>query len=285
MAVYIKETYYYNMSRIIRLAIILILAANAHATKELAVTIDDLPFLYGRYLSDSAQNAKFHDILKILKKHDIKVIGFVIGAHVNSVTSPLLDDFVTAGHAVGNHTFSHPDLNDTPIDRYEDDIARGEDAIFKWVDSVKYFRYPMLHQGPTEHKYIGVANYLAAHSYVNVPVTIDNDDWLYNRDFTEARKRGDTALADSIGLGYLAHMQKMTRYYDSIAVAKLHRDIKHILLIHMTELNALYLDTLLSWYESEGWKFVSPQEALTDPVYKIEDTYIGEMGLSWLLRF
>ncbi len=285
MAIEGSGTYYNNMYRAIFLILIFILAHTACAAKELAVTIDDLPFLYGRYLSDSAQGAKFHDILRTLKRHKIKIIGFVVGSRVDSKTAPLLDDLIADGHTIGNHTYTHPDLNTTSIASYEDDIAKGETAISKWVGKTRYFRYPFLHQGPTDHKYIGIANYLAAHAYINVPVTIDNDDWLYNRDFTEARKNRDTALADSIGQEYLAHMQKMTLYYDSIAVAKLHRDIKHILLIHMTELNAVYLDSLLNWYESQAWKFVTPQEALTDPVYQINDTYIGENGISWILRF
>lgn len=261
------------------------LAGNSFAGKELAVTIDDLPFLYGRYLTDSAGTERFRDILDVLKKHNVRVIGFVVGSQLDSSRAPLLDQFVADGHLVGNHTYTHPDLNNTLIEWYKDDIIKCEAAISKWVGETKYFRYPCLHQGPTEIKYTVIADFLKADSFVNVPVTIDNDDWLYNREFAKALKERDQIAADSIGQSYLKHMQAMTLYYDSIAVAKLGRDIKHILLIHMSELNAVYLDSLLSWYETQGWKFITPEEALTDPLYQIKDTYIGKNGTSWLLRF
>ena len=255
------------------------------AAKQMGVTIDDLPFLYGRYLTDSAGAECFRDILDVLKKYNVRVIGFVVGSQLHASREPLLDQFVADGHLVGNHTYTHPDLNNTLIEWYKNDIIKCEAGISKWVGRTKYFRYPCLHQGPTEIKYTAIADFLKADSFVNVPVTIDNDDWLYNREFTKALKERDQITADSIGQSYLEHMQAMTHYYDSIAVAKLGRDIKHILLIHMSEINAIYLDSLLNRYKAGGWEFITPEEALTDSLYRIKDTYIGEKGTSWLLRF
>lgn len=268
------------------LFICIFLEANAvSSAKQLAISIDDLPFIYGRYLSDSEGSERFREILGVLRKHDVQVIGFVVGGQIKTDRSDLLDEFIADGHVVGNHTFTHADLNSTSIDSYLDDIARCEKAIRPWMGSLRYYRYPCLHQGPTEAKYSAVTRFLAAHGYINVPVTIDNDDWLYNREYQEALHKRDTAAADSIGRVYLEHMQERTRYFDSLACTRLNRDIKHILLIHMNELNAVYLDQLLTWYEEQGWFFITPEEALKDSVYRIQDTYIGRNGTSWLLRF
>lgn len=273
------------MFRALLVIAVVICAGTAQAAKELAVTIDDLPFLYGRYLSDSVESERFRDVLEILRQHDVKVIGFVVGSRINERRRQLLDEFVAEGHVVGNHTFTHPDLNTTSVDWYNDDIMKCEHALEKWVHQAKYFRYPYLHQGPNESKHSAVAQFLKVHGYTNVPVTIDNDDWLYNREYTTALKKRDTPAADSIGRVYIAHMQAMTRRFDSLAVAKLRRDVKHILLIHMTELNSVYLDQLLTWYEEQGWRFITPAEALTDSLYQVQDTYIGPNGTSWLLRY
>jgi peptidoglycan/xylan/chitin deacetylase (PgdA/CDA1 family) len=253
--------------------------------KDLCVTIDDLPFIYGQYLADSAGAGRFGDILATLKKYNIKTIGFVVGSQVDSSRAPLLDRFVAEGHIIGNHTFTHLDLNSSSVKSYQDDIRDGEIAIYNWIGETKYFRYPCLHQGQTRGKYDAIAEFLKSGDFVNVPVTIDNDDWLYNKNFSLALNDGDKIAADSIGKNYLEHMQAMTQYYDSIAVAKLGRDINHILLIHMNEINAVYLDSLLSLYLAQGWRFITPEEALADSLYKIKDTYIGEKGTSWLLRF
>ncbi|MCX6835927.1 MAG: polysaccharide deacetylase family protein [candidate division Zixibacteria bacterium] len=273
------------MFRALFVIAVMICASTAQAAKELAVTIDDLPFLYGRYLPDSVGSERFRDVLKILRQHDVKVIGFVVGSQINERRQQLLDEFVAEGHVVGNHTFTHPDLNTTSVDWYNDDIMKCEEAIGPWVDTAKYFRYPCLHQGSTEVKYSTVSQFLAVHKYVNVPVTIDNDDWRYNKEYAEALNEQDSAAADSIGCAYIAHMQEMTLHYDSVALAKLNRDVKHILLIHMTQLNSVYLGQLLTWHEEQGWRFITPAEALTDSVYQVRDTYIGPNGTSWLLRF
>jgi peptidoglycan/xylan/chitin deacetylase (PgdA/CDA1 family) len=257
----------------------------AHAAKELAVTIDDLPFLYGRFLPDTVESQRFLDILATLKKHKVQVIGFVGGSHINGKTRPLLDSFLLDGHLVGNHTFTHADLNNVSAKWYENEIALCRKATSPWTGTVQYFRYPFLHEGSTKAKYQAVAKFLDDNSLVNVPVTIDNDDWLFNKNYTTALTAGNKAKADSIGRAYLDHMQEKTRYFDSVAHTIFHRDIKHILLIHMTELNADYLDKLLSWYEHQGWTFIPPAEALTDDIYQKQDTYIGKNGISWLLRF
>jgi peptidoglycan/xylan/chitin deacetylase (PgdA/CDA1 family) len=273
------------MIRIVLCLLIVLWSNAAYGVKEIAITIDDLPFQRGRHLPDSVEADKFRETLSALKKHNVKIIAFVIGSRINANYDTLLDELVDAGHLIGNHTFTHPDLNSTDIDSYQEDIVNCQTAIQKWIGTKKYFRYPYLHQGPTRAKYDSISDFLQANTFINVPVSIDNDDWLFNKHYTEALKLGNSPVADSIGREYLAHMREMTLRFDSIAVAKMHRDIKHILLLHMNELNARYLDELLTWYENSGWRFVAPDEALADSVYKIRDTYIGRNGTSWLLRF
>ncbi len=259
------------------------MAVPAAAEKQVAITIDDLPV--ARDLPDSIEAARFRSVLKTFDKHSIKAFGFVIGSHIDSARAVLLDEFKAAGHSLANHTFTHPDLNSTSVDAYIQNIIKCDSAIAKWVDGPKYFRYPMLHQGPTEEKYNGVAEFLRAGSYINVPVSIDNDDWLFNKHYSEALKSRDRRLADSLGQAYLAHMKEMTIRFDSLALAKLGRETRHILLIHMNEINADYLDRLFVWYEEQGWSFIAPEEALADSLYRTRDTYRGANGTSWLLRF
>ena len=77
----------------------------------------------------------------------------------------------------------------------------------------------------------------------------------------------------------------VAKFYDELAREKMDRDISHILLIHMNRINAEYLGDILDWYMEKDWKFVSLEQALKDPVYKKDETYIGSAGLSWLQRF
>jgi peptidoglycan/xylan/chitin deacetylase (PgdA/CDA1 family) len=251
---------------------------------QVAVTIDDLPFAYGRYLTPERESECFRAVLAALKKHHVRVIGFANGSRIKPYHRVLFDEFVAAGHVLGNHTCTHPDLNKTAIWWYTDDIAKGQKSIEPWLNGTKYFRYPFLFRGDTPLKRDSVAAYLTRNDYTVVPVTIDDDDWVYNKEYVDTLKAGDRAAAAKIGSEYIEHMKERTHYFDSLAVALTGREVGHILLLHMNELNSIYLDSLLTWFESEDWKCISPQEALIDSIYQMPNRYRGKWGISWLLR-
>lgn len=272
----------------ILLTILMLIAASVTTSappRRVAVTIDDMPFLSGKaYWTPEQESDGFRSVMSALKKHNVKVIGFVNGSRIKEHHRVLFDEFIAAGHVIGNHTSTHPDFNTTAVESYRKDIADGQEQIASWVGKTKYFRYPMLHEGPTEAKRRPIKEYLRKNHLISVQVTIDNDDWLYNRDYCQALKAKREQQADSIGAAYLAHMRERTAYFDSVSVAKLGRSVDHILLLHMTQLNADYLDSLLTWYASQGWQFISPEEAITDSVYNMPQRYLGTNGISVLLR-
>lgn len=61
--------------------------------------------------------------------------------------------------------------------------------------------------------------------------------------------------------------------------------IPHVLLLHMSSLNADHLDELLAMYERHGYRFVTIDEATRDPAYTMRDGYAGKTGLSWIHRW
>ena len=267
------------------LLIFIVASASLLAERQVAVTIDDLPFLHGgRELSAVQENAAFREILSTLARHEVKALLFVNGSRIQDRHRLLFGEAVAAGHLIGNHTWSHPNLNTTDTSTYYLDIDEGQKSIVPWLAEVDYFRYPFLFRGDDITKHDAVTRYLAEKNYTVVPVSIDNDDWRYNKDYAAAMNVADTAAADSIGREYLTHMQRRSTYFDSISVADFGRSIKHILLLHMTELNSVYLDSLLTWYENTGWEFITTAEALTDPIYAESNQYIGSWGISWLFR-
>ena len=265
--------------------IILLVSASLAADRQVAITIDDLPFLRGgRELSAAEELAAFRKLLWTLEQHKVEALLFANGERIQKRHLALFDEAIAAAHLIGNHTWSHPNLNTTDTTTYYLDIDRGQESIAPWLGEIHYFRYPFLYRGDDTTKHDAVTRYLAEKNYTVVPVSIDNDDWRYNKDYAIAMNRGDSAAADSIGGEYLTHMQRRSVYFDSVAVADLGRTVKHILLLHMTELNSIYLDSLLTWYENTGWEFITTAEALTDPIYAMPNRYIGSYGISWLFR-
>lgn len=252
---------------------------------EMAVTIDDLPVVKQSRYDREGQMFIMAFVMAALKKHRVTATGFVVG---NKVTAPwqrdLLRRFRDAGHGLGNHTFSHPDLNETGAGEFVADIDNCDRLLGSLAGPARYFRYPLLHRGQDPDKRSSVSGWLQEQEYTVVPVTVDNDDYLFDARYESALDAGDDAAAAEIGREYLAHMLHQVDHFRKLAHQKLRREIPHILLIHMNRINADYLDQLLTHLKNAGWRFVSLEEALADTVYERTDHYTGSRGVSWLER-
>jgi peptidoglycan/xylan/chitin deacetylase (PgdA/CDA1 family) len=247
--------------------------------KQMAITFDDLPFGYARNLTMAEQREAITRVLATLDKHSVTATVFVIGRSVTDANRGLVDDVVRAGHLVGNHSFSHQDLGVVSVEDYILDIQKGEDAIKPWLKGVHYFRYPFLRQGNTVEKRDAVLKWMASRGIVVAPVTIDNNDYAYNRQLVDARAEG---RAINVRDAYLDHMMEVATYYDAKGRARMGRAVKQVLLLHMNYLNSLYLDDLLQRFRGDGWSFITFEEALTDDVYRLKYDYIGVQGAGHL---
>ena len=79
-------------------------------------------------------------------------------------------------------------------------------------------------------------------------------------------------------------MKKQTLHFENLAKKKLGRNVKHILLVHLNYVSYMYLDQLLKWYKSEGWTFITLEQALKDKMHKRKNRYTGKKGLAWQER-
>jgi hypothetical protein len=55
-----------------------------------------------------------------------------------------------------------------------------------------------------------------------------------------------------------------------------------VLLLHGNELEGDHIGELLDLIRKRGYRFISLEEALSDPAYGMPDSYVGEEGTSWL---
>jgi peptidoglycan/xylan/chitin deacetylase (PgdA/CDA1 family) len=247
--------------------------------KQMAITFDDLPFGYSRTLTVDEQREAVARTLATLAKHSITATVFVIGRTVTDVNRGLVDLVARAGHRVGSHSYSHPDLGVTSVKDYTGDIARSEEVIKPWQTSPRYFRYPFLRQGDTVEKRDAVLDWLESRGIRVAPVTIDNDDYLFNQKLVDAKTKGESA---DVRAPYLDHMIGRARYYDAKGRKIMGRPVKQVLLLHMNYLNSLYLDDLLERFKAEAWSFITLDDALTDAVYRLKYEYAGAQGAGHL---
>jgi peptidoglycan/xylan/chitin deacetylase (PgdA/CDA1 family) len=267
-----------------RVSLLIALAASSivvhgQEPKQMAITFDDLPFGYARNLTAVEQREAVTRVLATLDKHRIKATMFVIGQAITDANRGLLDLVSQAGHAIGNHSFSHRDLGLVSAEEYVRDIQDGGNAISPWQKGGHYFRYPYLRQGNTAEKRDTVLAWLALRGIVVAPVTIDNNDFHYNRLLVDGKAEGGTT---NVRDAYLDHMMKMTAYYEAKGREMVGRPIKHVLLLHMNYLNSLYLDDLLQRFRDDGWSFITVEEALKDDVYRLKYDYAGVQGAGHL---
>lgn len=137
--------------------------------KEIAITIDDLPFV-GSGTSTPASLKRTQDrfmaIVKALVDNQVPATGFAIGGAVAKNEWDLLETFRNQGFALGNHTYTHKSLNNMSADKYISDIDRADTVLAPVMTEPKYFRYPYLAEGKGQKN----KKYLIIWPHINIPL-------------------------------------------------------------------------------------------------------------------
>jgi peptidoglycan/xylan/chitin deacetylase (PgdA/CDA1 family) len=105
---------------------------HAHSkSKKIALTFDDGP-----------GNNFTSEILRILKRYNVKATFFVVGKRAKKHPA-LCRQMLRDGHEIGNHTYSHANLIAKTPGQISREIQRGGAAIFEATDKMPmYFRPP-----------------------------------------------------------------------------------------------------------------------------------------------
>ena len=268
------------------------------AQRTIAVTVDDLP---GAIPGNDFAMGDLKELQKInrtipatLKAHHAWAIGFINERKLQvqgerDARAELLQIWLDAGLALGNHTFSHADFQTTPLAQYEDETIRGEvvtTALLKAMGQTeKYFRHPYLNTGPTAEAKTAFEAFLKERGYTIAPVTVEDADYVFNDVLGQATEKKDKKLAARAKKEYLEYADTSFDYSEGLSRSLFGREIPQTLLIHDNQLNSECLDALLTKIEKRGYKFVSLDQVLSDPAYATADNYVGATGISWLLRW
>jgi peptidoglycan/xylan/chitin deacetylase (PgdA/CDA1 family) len=264
-------------------------------TNEICITIDDLPFVsYGINDTTFLRNAT-NRLVSSLRQNNIPAIGFVSGKKLfvnekpNSFQIGLLNLWLENGLELGNHSYSHFDYNNISFDEYSKDIIKGENPLKEILrqknKELKYFRHPMLHVGNTKDKADSLSVFISKKGYIVAPVTIDNDDYLFALAYKRTLDKKDTSLAKQIGKDYVLYMEKKIKYFQKQSIALFNENIKQILLIHASQLNSDYIDSLILMIKKNDYNFIDLTSTLKDEAYRTQITTFGKWGISWIDRW
>jgi len=259
-------------------------AAVAGPGRPLLVTVDDLPLAAGSLHPDPAERERItRDLLAALERHGVPAVGLVTWRNVDGPDGlNLLRLWLEAGHELGNHSYSHPDYTRTGIEEYVADVERCRGELARFLEpygkSVRFFRFPMLHEGDTPEKLRAMRDYMERTGQRNLPVTLDNQDWSYERPWVSARQAGDVQAMRDVGEDYLAALRISIRHHERTGDRLLDRELPQILLLHANEVGAAHWDRLFAWLETTGHRFVSADELLADPVFAEPHEFVGPAG-------
>jgi peptidoglycan/xylan/chitin deacetylase (PgdA/CDA1 family) len=264
--------------------------------RQMAITVDDLPASRSHALTFAQQEYVTRRVVGTLFRHGVPAVGFVneskleVDGRVDPARVALLEQWLESGLELGNHGYAHLDLHRAGAEQWLADVLRGERVVRPLVEArgekLRWFRHPFLHAGRSAAVQEQVAGFLAEHGYRVAPVTIDNSEWIYAREYTEALERGDEAGARRLGEDYLRYMLDVVAFYEQQARDILDRPLPHVLLIHANLLNADWLDELLKRLEGIGYTWMPLEQALEDPAYaRPISGYTGAGGITWLHRW
>jgi peptidoglycan/xylan/chitin deacetylase (PgdA/CDA1 family) len=256
------------MAKFIFLSLFLFLTVAQAQTHEIAITIDDLPLVASKMDTPGNQKRatdRFNKIVQTLIENKVPATGFVIAGAIEKGQWAFLEEFRKAGFMLGNHTYSHYNLNRMSAEKYIADVDRADKILAPIMTEPRYFRYPYLAEGNKQTK-PKVQDYLAEHHYVIAPVTIDSEDFKFNERLYKVPFRTREAYINKIKGEYLAHIWKRTLNAEKRSKGA---DSKQILLIHANVLNSYVLGDIIDMYRKHGYTFISLTDALKNPAPEI----------------
>jgi peptidoglycan/xylan/chitin deacetylase (PgdA/CDA1 family) len=266
------------------------LLSQAAPQREVALTFDDLPAASANSMTGSEIVDMTTKLVTTLRAQKVPAVGFVNERKLYKFGE--VDDRIKAlslwldnGFELGNHTFSHASLNKVGLKQWEEEIVRGETVtrllLAQHNMPLRFFRHPYLDAGLDVETRRQAEAFLANRGYQVAPVTMDAWDWMYAGVYEDARRRGDTGLQQQLVSSYLSYTNTVFDYYEKLSKELLGYEPKQVLLMHGNWLEADHVAEVLDVLRKRGYKFITLQDALSDPAYGMPDLYVGE-GTNWI---
>jgi peptidoglycan/xylan/chitin deacetylase (PgdA/CDA1 family) len=239
--------------------------------QQIAFTWDDLPAHSALPEGETRVDIGRKIIAAMKAEHLPPVYGFVNGIRTQQepLSTPMLQEWRNAGLLLGNHTWSHMNLNTSTLADWEADVVKNEPLIQSYMGKSdwRWLRFPYLSEGDTPEKRDAARKFLAARGYRIAAVTMSFGDYAYNEPYARCVARKDDKAIQQLEGDYLTSAGAAITYSRAMSKALYGHDIPYVLLMHVGALDAQMLPKLLALYRSRGFTFVSLEAAEQDPFY------------------
>lgn len=258
---------------LILFAALLALAAPAAAQRRIAFSFDDVPRTPGVFMTPGQRTEM---LIASLRRAGVRQAAFFINP--GNLRQPWgagregqIAAYVRAGHVIGNHSFSHPHLSEIGAAAFVANIDQGAAWLNGRPGYRPWFRFPFLDEAsrdvPTRD---AVRAALRERHLINGYVTIDGMDWLLDQLVNEARAAGRTIDMNGLRDLYVRILVESAEFADRLALDALHRQPVQIVLMHETDIEALFLPDAVAALRAHGWRIVPIDQAYRDPIAAAE---------------
>jgi peptidoglycan/xylan/chitin deacetylase (PgdA/CDA1 family) len=254
------------MLRVFLALILLTLAPAAAAQKRIALTFDDTPRGVGAFFTKEERSKR---LVAELKKARVAQAAFFVnpGNVRDAGDQAVVDRYVRAGHVIANHSFSHPHLNQLTAADYLANVDKAEAWLKPRPGRRPWFRYPFLDEGGKDKaKRDEVRAGLAARGLTNGYVTAEGSDWNIEQLTLDAKKAGKTIDMAALRDLYVETHVQAADFADALMIKTIGRSPPHVMLLHETDLAALYIADLVAALRADGWEIVTADTAYADPL-------------------
>jgi len=239
---------------------------------ELAITMDDLP-VHGTLPPGETRLSVAQKILAAFKAAGVaEVYGFVNGYQLarEPGSEAALSAWTAAGYPLGNHTWSHQNLNRISAGEFDSEVGRNEETLrrFGGGELRKWLRYPYLAEGNDPAKRDSARAVLARRGYRIAAVTMDYSDWQWNDAFVRCLVPGRESELAALDSAYLVNVRETADRSRALSRALYGRDVPYVLLTHIGMMEARMMPRVLEAYRQAGFRFTTLEAAQRDSIYR-----------------
>ncbi|WP_293644470.1 polysaccharide deacetylase family protein [Sphingopyxis sp. RIFCSPHIGHO2_12_FULL_65_19] len=249
--------------------LLLLLPVPAAAQKMIALSFDDVPRGRGAFFTPDERTRRI--IAELKKAKAPQAVFFVnpgaIGQGDGIGGEQRIAAYVAAGHVIANHGYGHKRLGTTDTAAYLADVDAAEAWLKGRPGYRPWFRFPFLDEGGKDKaKRDALRAGLTERGLRNGYVTAESSDWHLESLTREAVRAGKAIDRKALGQLYVTWHVEAADFADAMMQRVTGRQPVQVMLLHETDLAALYIADLVRALRKAGWTVVSADTAYADPI-------------------
>lgn len=246
---------------------------------DIAITVDDLP-VHGSGTPGLSRADIARNYIDALKAHKVpEAYGFVnaVGIQREPGSEEALKLWRAAGYPLGNHSYTHMNVNSGTPEAFEADVVANEPTLQTYMGDKDWhwLRFPFLSAGDAAH-HDPVNAWLKTHNYRIADVSVSFDDWAYTDTYNRCLAKNDQASIGVLKQRYLAGVDAGIVRMKVLSQAVYGRMIPQVLLTHIGGFASIMLPDVLNRLDAAGAHYVTLAQAESDPAYAESDPKAGD---------